>query len=341
MDDTLSFTETQRGDAAEGNPFPGTPELARLVARDGRNWQQFRRTLEPHFRWVWLDIGVRYAAMFGILALACLLAAVAGPTVGLVLAPFFAIAIGFWFATIVLFMHEGAHYNLAADKKTNDQLVNAFCCILIGGEIRDYRVLHWQHHLKLGEVGDSEVSYRYAPDLRFLLETVFGVHAWRVFGAHSANSAVNRSGSGPNIRYLLRGFAAHFVLLLGLVLAGFWTAALAWVLAVAIVFPYLSALRQQLEHRSFEATRADDFATIPHGAINRMFVGSLGARAFGSAGFWRHLLHHWDPSVSYSRYDELERFLMATELAPQVDEARTSYLAVWRALSRAGGDSPA
>jgi fatty acid desaturase len=341
MDDMLSSAETRGGDAPEGNSFPGTPELARLVARDGTNWQELRRTLDPHYRWVWLDIGARYAAMFGTLVLACISAAMAGPIVGLVLVPFFAIVIGFWFATIVLFMHEGAHYNLAADKKTNDQLTNAFCCILIGTEIRDYRVLHWQHHLKLGEVGDTEVSYRYAPDLRFLLETAFGVHAWRVFRTHSANSAANRSGARQNLRYLLRGFVAHFVLLLGLVLAGFWTAAVAWVAAVGIVFPYLSALRQQLEHRSFEATRADDFATIPHGAINRMFAGSTGARAFGSAGFWRHLLHHWDPSVSYSRYDELERFLMATELAPQVDEARTSYLAVWRELSRYGGDSPA
>ncbi|MEO2166999.1 MAG: hypothetical protein ABGY42_02565 [bacterium] len=95
MDDTLSFAETRGGDAPEGNSFPGTPELARLVARDGTNWQELRRTLDPHYRWVWLDIGARYAAMFGTLVLACISAAMAGPIAGLVLVPFFAIAIGF------------------------------------------------------------------------------------------------------------------------------------------------------------------------------------------------------------------------------------------------------
>jgi hypothetical protein len=65
-----------------------------------------------------------------------------------------------------------------------------------------------------------------------------------------------------------------------------------------------------------------------------MFAANLPARAFGSAGFRRHLLHHWDPQTSYSRFDDFEGFLMQTELAPQIDEARTSYLSTWRALVR-------
>ena len=32
------------------------------------------------------------------------------------------------------------------------------------------------------------------------------------------------------------------------------------------------------------------------------------SRYFGGAGFNRHLLHHLDPSISYTRFDEFERF---------------------------------
>ena len=70
-----------------------------------------------------------------------------------------------------------------------------------------------------------------------------------------------------------------------------------------------------------------------------MFARTTGARAFGSAGFWRHLLHHWDPTVSYTRYDDLENFLMDTRLAGEIDKSRTSYLAVWRGLAGEGSNS--
>src|SRR5262249_26731753 len=100
------------------------------------------------------------------------------------------------------------------------------------------------------------------------------------------------------------------------------------------VFPYLSALRQQLEHRSEGARSGTDYAKVPQGAVNRMFRATPMARAFGSAGFRRHLLHHWDPSLSYSRFDDLEAFLLRTPLAADIEVSRTSYADAWRRLAR-------
>ena len=325
----------------ESRMFPGSPDLRGLSSSDGRSWSDFRRTLDAHYSWIWLDIAGRYACMFGLLVISCGVTSIWGNSVGLILAPVFAVGIGFWFATLVLFMHEAAHYNLAADKGRNDRLANGLVCLLIGDDIRHYRALHWKHHLKLGEVDDSEVSYHYAPDWRFALQTIVGVHAWRVFWNHRAR------GLGPDAREdhsrdrfaLARGIGFHAAILLLLIWSGFWASAVAWVLGVGVVFPYLSALRQQLEHRSLEAGARDDFSRTRHGAINRMFARTTGARAFGSAGFWRHLLHHWDPTVSYTRYDDLENFLMDTRLAAEIDKSRTSYLAVWRGLAGEGSGS--
>jgi fatty acid desaturase len=325
--------------AASGRTlFPGSPALQGLRTREGLEWRDFRRDLEPRFAFVWCDIAGRFALMFLAYALVCTVAALAGNGAGLALLPITSAWMGFWFGSVVLFMHEGAHYNLHRDKTVNDALANAFVCILTGDEVKHYRALHWKHHLHLGETADTEVSYHWAPTFRFMLETLSGVHAWRVFKAHRRSRALDPKevGSSRQRDFLAlgRGIALHAVIAGVPLLFGWWSASLAWVVAVAVVFPFVSALRQQLEHRSEEASSVLDYSVVPHGAVNRMFAGSLFARSFGSAGFWRHLLHHWDPSVSYTRFSEFESFVMKTDLGPLVDDSRTSYGAVWRVLSR-------
>lgn len=332
------------GDAARPAPsgsgrtiFPGSPALEALRSPDGRAWSEIRRTLAPRWRVVWLDLALRYGMLALGYALACTVAAAWGNVAGLVLAPLSGLWMGFWFSSIVLFMHEAAHYNVHPDKATNDRLANAAVCILVGDEIKHYRALHWKHHLYLGDTSDTEISYHWAPSARFFLETLLGVHALRVFKAHRGaghGAAPSKEARGRDWLALARGLALHGAVMLAALLAGFWSVAVAWVFAVALVFPFLSALRQQLEHRSPEASGRIDYSKVPHGAVNRMFGPSPIARAFGSVGFRRHLLHHWDPSASYTRFDELEGFLMSTEFAPTVDDARTSYLAAWRVLSR-------
>jgi fatty acid desaturase len=317
--------------------FPGSPALQGLRTGEGVEWQKFRRALEPRWTFVWCDIAGRFALLGLGYAVACAAAALGGNGLGFALLPLTATWMGFWFGSLVLFMHEGAHYNLHPDKTLNDRLANVFVCILTGDEIKHYRALHWKHHLHLGDTDDTEVSYHFAPTLRFMLETLFGIHAWRVFKTHRRSRTLEPKEGGGRQRDLLalvRGLALHAVIAGIPLLFGWYSATLAWVASVAVVFPFVSALRQQLEHRSEAASSAVDYSMIPHGAVNRMFAGSLFARSFGSAGFWRHLLHHWDPSVSYTRFTEFEDFLMQTDFAPLVDDARTSYGSVWRRLAR-------
>ncbi|HYC24222.1 MAG TPA: fatty acid desaturase [Candidatus Bathyarchaeia archaeon] len=320
--------------AARERAFPGSPSLIGLRDQGGIAFADYRRALVPRYAFAWLDVGLRYALMIAGFAAICLYSHAAGARALWLVVPA-AAWIGFWFASIVLFMHEGAHFLLHPDKATNDRLANTCICWLLGDDIAAYRALHWQHHLHLGDTRDTEVSYHYAPTLRFALETAAGVHAWRVFWNHrnARPEGEDRAREGrAGKAALLRGICVHGAILVVTLWAGLWPAALAWVLAVAVVFPYLSALRQQLEHRSDAASPEVDYARVPHGAVNRMFEKTFLARAFGSAGFRRHLLHHWDPSVSYTRFDELEAFLLRTDFAPAIDEARTTYREAWRRL---------
>jgi hypothetical protein len=73
---------------------------------------------------------------------------------------------------------------------------------------------------------------------------------------------------------------------------------------------------------------------VPHGPVNRLFGNGALSRTFGNAGYNRHLLHHWDPAVSYTRFDEMESFLMSTELAKVINGARATYVGTLLTLMR-------
>ena len=90
-------------------------------------------------------------------------------------------------------------------------------------------------------------------------------------------------------------------------------------------FPFFGALRQLLEHRDEYADPTVDYAVIEHGAIHRLFGDGLIANTLGGVGFNRHLLHHWEPQVSYTRLRELECYLIDTESAVYLREHQTTY----------------
>ena len=104
------------------------------------------------------------------------------------------------------------------------------------------------------------------------------------------------------------------------IVAGHWQLAICWCVAMAIVYPFCAAVRQVLEHRDEKANPSIDYATQDHGAINRLFKHDLMGYIFGAAGFDRHLLHHWEPTLSYTCLPELEQFLRNTPACKEILE---------------------
>jgi len=297
------------------------PDLrARVRAESGGDYGRFRRSLAPDFGKVKRDIAMGYAALVMILAFA---GSFQGPLPGLIAAGLGAIGVGYAIAYLQLFIHEAAHYNLAPSRRANDRVADWLICWQIGTSIAAYRRVHAEHHRHLGQADDTEISYRRALTGRFLGEMATGIHALRVF--------TGRAGGGGErtLRPLLAGAAAHFALVAALFALGAWPAALAWLGGVGIFFPLFATLRQLLEHRPLRGQTG-------HGAVTRLFGTDLVSRSFGGAGFNRHLLHHIEPQVSYTRYDALEAYLMRTSIAPALDARRTSYARAFADLLREG-----
>jgi fatty acid desaturase len=107
---------------------------------------------------------------------------------------------------------------------------------------------------------------------------------------------------------------------------GQYALAAAWTLGTLSVLPLLVSLRQLLEHRSEGADASCDYSMQDHGAVNRLFGDGPIASTLGGAGFNRHLLHHWEPQISYTRLRELEMYLRRTGAADEIQQRQSTYI---------------
>jgi fatty acid desaturase len=308
-----------------------------LVGKSGSTYGEVRKALTPRWEMVWRDL------IFGWVALALVILAVIGlshrwPVLASVSAAIGAVLVGFTLAYITLFLHEAAHRNLHPDQRWNDVLCNVFVGGIVGIEVRSYREIHWDHHRYFGDLMDSEISYRDPLNLRFIVESLFGIRAAKVMLLRRAKlqsmdtQKVAKTGSKSRLYLLLCGLAFNLALLGILAYLREWAAGFSWIFGILVFFPFFGALRQLLEHRGELPEAASSRAEAIHLATNRIFGDGPIASTLGGAGFNRHLLHHWDPQVSYTRLRDLEDFLLETQAGPYLRERRTTYLRTFEQL---------
>jgi fatty acid desaturase len=302
---------------------------AQLTDRRGVRLGEFVRSLAPDYRRVHLDILLGFFALAAGVAGAGVLQLSGVPLAAVALLA--AIWFGYWITYVHLFLHEGAHWGLSDDRAKSDRICNASAGWLVLIDVRDYRNVHFQHHRALGTIEDSEISYFFPLNLIFFVKGLFGV---RLIERGLSYRRQGGGGARQSNRQLVPAIGAvvHLFLVVGLFWLGLTAAAAGWVIAMACVFPLLATLRQTLEHRDERASSDTDYSRVPHGAYTRLFGDGMFARTFGGAGFNRHLLHHWEPQVSYTRLADLERFLADTPIAAVMDRRRTSYTEAFRRL---------
>lgn len=296
-----------------------------LVDDRGITFKELRRMLTPRYGVVWSQLALGYVALAlvaaGVAWTADLLPAwlrVAGG----------ALLFGFFQAYIQLFLHEAAHFNLAPGRERNDRLADLFVGAIHGLEIESYRTVHFEHHRRLGTTMDSERTYFDPLNMRFFAEAMLGIKGLRVLRRRKALMAGTGVGtSAAQRRQRIAAAVIHLGVVSAAWMSGHRALAAAWTLGTLSFMPVFAALRQLLEHRSESADARIDYATADHGAVNRLFGAGPVASTFGGAGFNRHLLHHWEPQISYTRLAELERYLMRTDAAAPLEARHSTY---WR-----------
>ena len=306
----------------------------------GEKLIDYVKTLSPRYWIVYRDIAVGYGFLFATLT-AMGLSERLGASTALVLL-MGSISVGYWIAYLQLFIHEGAHWNLAADREQSDLICDLLISWLAGQKVKPYRQIHFSHHRLLGSTEDTERTYFFPLNTSFIAKSLCGLLALEVVRSRKKFAdqaeAKRRRGEtenpeGPRIgTHLVFGCFFH-LMVIGLALsAGLWATALGWAVGVVAFFPFFGALRQLLEHRPFGASADKKNGALVHGPTTRIFGDGVLASTFGGAGFNRHLLHHWEPGVSYTRLDDLELFLRDTELKAIIEQRSTTYGRAFRTL---------
>lgn len=306
-----------------------------IIGRGGVSFKDFRRTLKPHYAIVWRDLLAGHIAL-AIIAIAMAYVETAALGWKLLVGAVGTILFGYVHAYIQLFFHEASHYNIAKNRKWNEMLANIFIGALVGQDIRKYRPIHMMHHRYLGTPQDSERSYFDALTLKFIIESLTGIRVLKVL-MNRKKIMEEKPAAGEKESYFnyqaLIGAALNGAIIAGAAWFGYWVLAASWLLGLAIVFPFFGAVRQVLEHRDENAHISTDFTKVPHGEVNRMFGTGIVASTLGGAGFNRHLLHHWEPQISYTNLREVEEFLAESNVADIVRSHNATYLRVfWRLL---------
>ncbi len=301
----------------------------------------------PDYGKAWREIATAYAMIVAGFGAMCAINASFGSLWALIAVPFAAMWVGYWLVSLGGFVHEATHFNLARKPATNDLLAQWFVFPLYPLDIKAYRKSHWAHHLHLGDPHDTEISYHNRPTLALLLQSISGIYSLRVLLRYASGppttstpkTVESTTGASDRSRAMLAFFRAatlHGAIVVGTAWLGWYAATLCWIIAQLTVSQTLAMVRQMLEHRSADAIDGVDYRQTEHGPVNRMFGVDLFSKKFGSAGFNRHLLHHWDPTISYTCFDDMERFLMETELADEIESSRTTYLQALRSLMKRG-----
>lgn len=303
----------------------------KVIARDGTNYAAFRKSLKPAYGKAWQDLAKGYFFLALILVINVLLIKSDKFFVWAAI-PVSAFFIGYTLAYLHLFIHAAAHYDLHPNKLKNDLISDYLIGVFFGIQQKKYRKIHWMHHTNLGTKEDTEHSYFNELNILFLLKSITGIHTISIILGRKKNAALPFNTSSSIVFYLYL-IIFHAALFSAFFLLGGWLLVITWLLALVVVFPILATIRQLLEHRHIQASGKINYKKTNHGKVSRLFGNGVIDSSFGAAGFNRHLLHHWDPTISYTALSSVENYLLnCADTADIVKESKTSYFKTFFAL---------
>ena len=295
----------------------------KLRGADDRTYREVREGLTPRWAFIWADLGLTWAVLAGVVAVLVVAFGTSALWIQVIAGLVGAAPIGVLVHRIGLFVHEGAHSNVAPGG-ANDLVTNLGAGAITMTDVRSYRPIHMAHHRHLGTTKDTEKTYFQRFDVRFVLRAALGIHVLEVLRQRSEDTDDVAAGGLGVVPVL--GALCHVTIVIASAVTGTWVLAIAWVVGVGSVYPTVQSTRQLLEHRVDDADGSIDYEQVDQGAETRMFDRAVMGPVLGGAGFNRHLLHHWDAKVSYTRLKELERWLSSTDAAPLIHERQTTYL---------------
>ena len=234
-------------------------------------------------------------------------------------------------------LHEGSHYLLAKSRVGNDVFSNVFSGWFVLADVKAYRKLQVLHHKNLGDELDPKKSHMEKLDLTLLLAAFSGFGSLRILRQRKKFKDEHLSSQqtdelSPMIPIL--GLIMHLMIAASLLNYMSMKQAVIWIVCTFFVTPGLGIVRNILEHRYVETVDVEVWELLMGKAISnespsqvttRIFTLSKLSSIWGSMGFTRHLIHHWDPSISFLNLDKVHNFLLNTQIGEQLRAMDTTF----------------
>ncbi len=235
---------------------------------------------------------------------------------------------------LLLLIHEGSHFQFAKSRFLNDVFTNFTAGLFLGTEVGSYRKIHTLHHRNLGNSLDPENSYENEFDFTWIVTVLSGLHTLKTI-----KSRESRINSRSQLLMSITTLLIHSSIICFAVYQEKFMFVLIWTLSWFFLMPALAASRNLIEHRFSDSMMNFELQETLIGFPNvttRLFTKSKSSKLLGSVGFDRHLLHHWDPSISAKDLKKVHEFLSTTELGPMLEEIPSTYFGAAKIIWKKG-----
>ena len=194
-------------------------------------------------------------------------------------------------------LHDAGHRNLCRNRKVNDAVARVLVAALLFTSMSRYRVVHFQHHLALGDaVKDPDfLKIPAAVPERWIKSFIHNVRSRRAWLSSFAGDLAAEDVQASSKLFILGWWGVALALSVATLGAEFSaTFVLLWLASRATVFHLITTFREMCDH----------FGLRPGGVFTF-------TRDMACTGFWRrvihprnngyHLTHHLLPAVPYYR----------------------------------------
>lgn len=224
--------------------------------------------------------------------------------------------------------HDGLHYLLSDNRKTNDFVCRWLLHGPHGAPLGAMRANHLNHHINFGATSDLDRQYydvsRF-PDGRrmrnWLIGSLFGgmflpivsklLRAQLAPAAAAPRAGLAKPGTNGRVLDLASVlFSQAWIAALAWALSGWWFAyPLLWLLPMFTVMMGLNSIRSLLEHASSEQT-APELRSFESSRLERFFLSPFNMNV--------HAEHHLVPAVPWHQLPALRQFMQENGLYDEV-----------------------
>jgi fatty acid desaturase len=298
-----------------------------------QNYPVYLKSLSPKYYKTYINIFLLYVGLFLSISINIYLINFFSSNLANIIFFFInSLFVGLFIHSLQQALHVGLHYELHPVKKIND-IIAYFLGILTGVNVKQARIIHMIHHKRHAEQDDPENSYlfplTFIKILKFFTTISIIEYCLKIDKNINKDEKLDSSFTKKILAFvtLSRVFSiiVHILIVYIIFLNSNLFFALSWVYGFLTFFPFFASLLNIIEHAEEKKDKLNN--TTNSMPVNRLFNRNFFSKyIYASFGAYKHAIHHWDPTVHHTMVDDVEDYLLNTQIRKSVENRKTTIL---------------